>query len=147
MFETWTTTRGHKYNKKETTPLGLLLLCVLRHLGRAWTLDDLEEGTSCSRETIRKFIDVFLQFGSEVLCSKCVLCPQSSEVLKRCEKEYAMAGHPGCMCSTDASHVIIESCPYHLRQLYLGCKLAHTTRTCNITANHRRRMLNTTKIR
>ena len=144
MFKTWATTGVHKYNKKETTPLGLLLLCVLRHLGRAWTLDDLEEATACNRETIRKFIDVFLKFGSEVLYSKYVLCPQSSEELKSCEKEYTMAGFPGCIGSTDASHVIIESCPYRLRQLHLGYKLAHTARTYNITVNHRRRILNTT---
>ena len=44
-FATWVNTRIHKYNKQETTPLALLLLCVLRHLGRAWTLDDLAEAT------------------------------------------------------------------------------------------------------
>ena len=41
--------------------------------------------------------------------------------------------------------VIMEVCSYRLCQLHLGYKLAHTARTYNMTVNHRRRILNTTK--
>ena len=89
-------------------------------------------------------LDIFLKFGSEVLYMKYVTSPQALEEFKSCEKEYSMAGFPGCIGSTDASHVVVECCPYRLRQLHLGYKLAHTARTYNITVNHRRRILNTT---
>jgi hypothetical protein len=62
-----------------------------------------------------------------------------------CETEYKMAGFPGCAGSTDATHIIIEVRSYRLRQLHLGYKLAHTARTYNITVNHRRQILSTTK--
>ena len=39
----------------------------------------------------------------------------------------------------------MEVCNYRLRQLHLGYKLAHTARTYNITINHHRRILSTTK--
>ena len=56
-----------------------------------------------------------------------------------------MAGFPGCIGSSDASHIVMEVCPYRLHQLHLGYKLCHTARTYNITVNHRRRILNSTK--
>ena len=113
-LKTWATTGVHKDNKRPTTPLALLILCALRYLGRGWTLDDLEEATAISRETIRKFIHIFLKFGSETLYNKYVVSPTDSDDLASCEKEYSMAGFPVCIRSTDASCIIMEFCPYRL---------------------------------
>ena len=45
----------HKYNKQENYPISLLVLTALRYMGRGWTLDNLQENTAVSRETIRFF--------------------------------------------------------------------------------------------
>ena len=144
-FGQWCLPGGRNpYNKRETTPMTLLLLCALRYLGRALTVDDLEEYCGISGETIRQFIHKFHDFGSQVLYNKYVKNPQNSTEMKDYESEYSNAGFPGCIASTDATHVVIETCQYRLRQLHLGYKLAHTARTYNMTVNHRRRILHTT---
>ena len=59
--------------------------------------------------------------------------------------EYKKAGHPGCVGSTDATHIPFERVEYRLRQSHLGFKSSHTSRTYNITVNHRRQILATTE--
>ena len=146
LFERWSPTRPiHKYNKTATIPIKLLLLASLRYLGRGWTFDDLHEATAVNPETIRQFFHKFIEFGSSALYNKYVRNPTSSMDMKDCEHEFLMAGFPGCIGSSDASHIIMEVCSYRLRQMHLGYKLAHTAKTYNITVNHRRRILNTTK--
>lgn len=68
----------------------------------------------------------------------------STDELSDCEQEFHIAGLPGCVGSTDARHIVIDRCLYKLRQLHLGYKLLFTSRTYNLTVNHRRRILNTT---
>ena len=134
----------HYYNGSTTIPMGLLVLCTLRYLGRGWTLDDLQENTAISRETVRNFIHKFIAFGANDLFNKYVNCPVNLNELNDCAREYSLAGFPGCIGSCDASHITIENCEYILRQLHLGYKLSHTARTYNITVNHRRKILHTT---
>ena len=121
------------------------MLTALRYLGRGWTCDDLEEATAISMETIRLFLLQFIKFGSSTLFNKHVQTPVSYDELKSCEREFMMAGFPGCIGSTDATHIIMEQCPFRLRQLHLGYKLAYTARTYSMTVNHRRWILSTTK--
>ena len=59
--------------------------------------------------------------------------------------EYAEAGFPGCVESTDCTHITTERCEYNLKNNHLGNKSSHTTRTFNLTCNHRRRILHTTR--
>ena len=131
----------NKYNKKSTTPITLLLLCLLRYLGCGWTFDDLQESTSINPETIRNFLHKFLEFGSTTLYKKYVRNPIITEDVKGCEAEFLSAGFPGCIGSTDATHIVMEICSYRLRQLHLGYKLPHTARIYNMTVNHRRGIL------
>ena len=105
---------------------------------------DLEEATGICQETCRQFFHSFIEFGSTNLFNKYVVMPDSTLDLDDCEKEFKMAGYPGCIGSSDASHVVMEKCGYRLRQLHLGFKLAHTARTYNITVNHRKKILSTT---
>ena len=144
-FCRWTNNSINPYNKQPVLPLGLLVLSALRYLGRGWTFDDLQEATAISTETLRIFLHIFMEFGSSTLYNKYVVNPTSSMDIKDCEAEYSMAVFPGCIGSADASHVMMEVCSYRLRQLHLGYKLAHTARTYNITVNHRRRILNSTR--
>ena len=55
-----------------------------------------------------------------------------------------MAGLPGCVGSTDATHVVIERCAYRLRNQHLGGKDSHTTKAFQITVDHKRRILAST---
>jgi DDE superfamily endonuclease len=83
-------------------------------------------------------------FGEKVLFPKFVKVPQSLEALKQCENEYRIAGFPGCVGSTDATHIPLEKVSFTIRQGHLGFKTSATTRTYNLTVNHRRQILHTT---
>ena len=119
----------HKYNHRENYPIDLLLLTSLRYLGRDWTFDDLQESTGIGSETIRTFFLKFIEFGSTSLYNKYVVTPRTSFQLKDCEHEFKIAGFPGCIGSTDATHIIIDKCPKRFCQLHLGYKLTCTART------------------
>ena len=58
--------------------------------------------------------------------------------------EYAEAGFPGCVGSTD-THIPTERCEYNLKNNHLGAKSSHNTRRSNLTCNHRRQILHTTR--
>ena len=73
--------RWNCYNNGNNPRLGLLLLGVLRYLGRGWTFDDLEEATAISTHVHRDFIHQFLQFGRNVLYPKHVKYPINTHVL------------------------------------------------------------------
>jgi len=51
-FEPWC---GHKCNRKKSSPIELLLLGLLRYLGRGWTFDDIKEQTAISVSVHRIF--------------------------------------------------------------------------------------------
>lgn len=59
--------------------------------------------------------------------------------------EYKLAGFPGAVGSTDATHILIERLQCRFRQSHIGFKMTHTARTYNVTVNHRRQILSTTK--
>ncbi|KAG7363431.1 hypothetical protein IV203_026791 [Nitzschia inconspicua] len=61
-----------------------------------------------------------------------------------CEVEYAQAGFPGCIGSMDATHIACEKVDFRLRQNHLSFKLPYTSRTYNLTCNHRRLVICTT---
>ena len=119
-------------------------MCALRYLGTGWRLSDLCEAVVINHETIRLFISKFIEFGSLTLYNRFVVKPRDLNELNDCNNEFSLAGLPGCIGSTDATHVIMEQCLYKLRQLHLGYKKEHTARTYNLTVNHRWRILSTT---
>lgn len=75
---------------------------------------------------------------------KHVSYPMNLNELNDCARECTLAGFPGCIGSTDASHMTIENCEHRLQQLHLGHELSYAARTCNITTNHRRKTLHAT---
>ena len=145
ILKQWADNKTKRYNPKQGAPMELLVLCVLRYLGRAWTICDLQESVIINKETIRLFINKFIEFGSTTLFEQFVMKPGNKNELDDCNNEFRLAGLPGCIGSTDATHVVTERCIYTLRQLHLGYKKEHTARTYNLTVNHRRRILSTTK--
>ena len=147
LFDRWRTEAdgytGRKNNKK-VSPIELLLLGTLRYVGRGWTFDDIEEGTKVSREVHRCFFHAFTTFGAKFLYPRFVHMPQTTADLRNCEAEFATAGFPGCIGSTDATHIPLDKVTAAFRQMHLGYKSVFTTRTYNLTVNHRRQILHTT---
>ena len=98
-FEQWSENKFNKFNKRKPISLQLLVLCVLRYLGRGWTFDDLEEVTVINAETIRIFIHKFIEFGSTSLYNKYVRTPVTLDEIKDFAAEYQIAGLPGTIGS------------------------------------------------
>eukprot|EP00804_Cyclotella_cryptica_P015709 CCRYP_019516-RA/>CCRYP_019516-RA protein AED:0.25 eAED:0.25 QI:0/0/0/1/1/1/2/0/275 len=130
---------------QKATPIELLVLGALRYLGRGWTFDDIEECTAVSQEVHRVFFGKFIEFGSTVLYNKYVVYPKNFKEAKDHMIEFTVAGLPGALGSTDATHITIWQCEYNLRNNHLDGKSSSTTHSYNITVNHRRRILHSTR--
>ena len=139
-FDCWC---GEKINKKMLSPIQLLVLGLLRYLGRGWTFDNIEEQTAISKEVHRIFFHAFIDFGSTSLYSRLVITPLHLPEALSNMQEYKMAGFPGCIGSTDCTHITTERCEYRLKNNHLGAKSSHTTWMFNLACNHRRRILHT----
>ena len=127
---------GAKVNKKMSSPIELLVLGSLRYLGCGWTFDDIEEQTAIYREVHWSFFHAFIDYCSTLLYSWFVLTPVHLPEAWSNMREYEVAGFPGCVGSTDCTHVTTERCEYRLKNNHLGAKSSHTTRTFNLTYNH-----------
>ena len=136
-----TTPFPHVYGRSRISPVPLLLMGSLRYLGRGLTFDDLEECTFISRDVHRVFFHAFVEYGAKKLYPMYVSMPQSIEELRECEHAYRIAGFPGCIGSTDSTHIPLDKVAFSLRQAHLGFKMSCTTRTYNLTVNHKRRIL------
>jgi hypothetical protein len=60
---------GVKSNKKKSSPIELLVLGLLRYLGRRWTFGDIEEQTAISEEVHQLFFHTFINFCGTSLYS------------------------------------------------------------------------------
>jgi hypothetical protein len=141
LFDRWC---GHRKNNKKVSPMDLLVLGSLRYLGRGWTFDDCEELTAIDKDVHRCFFKVFIRFGSTVLYKKWVLPPVNLPEAESNMYEYTQAGFPGCVGSSDCTHIVTDRCQYNLKNNHIGAKSSQTTRKFNLTCNHRRRILHTT---
>jgi hypothetical protein len=112
-FDHWC---GAKWNNNMSSPIGLLVLGSLRNLGCGWTFDDIEEQTAISREVHRSFFHVFIDYCSTSLFSWFVLTPVHLPEAWSNVREYDVAGFPGCVCSTDCTHVTTERCKNRLKK-------------------------------
>ena len=140
-FMTWHNT---DCTGKQSSPIGLLLLGALRYIGRGFTFDDIEEAASISQYTHRRFFHAFITFGSTTLYEHYVKTPSTTADVSHHTYEMEKAGFHGCIGSMDATNVKIEMCRAFLAQVHKGFKASFTSRTYNITVNHRRRILSST---
>ena len=69
------------------------------------------------------------------------MMPKTAEEAKTHMHETKMAGFPGCVSSTDATHITMDCCSYKYWQLHVGFKLKFPSRACNVSINHRRQTL------
>ena len=141
-FKRWC---GHKWNGKKSSPVELLLLELLRYLGRGWMSNDIKEQTAIMCDVHCAFFHNFVDFGSTTLYSMHVLAPVNLAEAQSNMAEYTDAGFPGCVGASECTHITTERCEYNLENNHLSAKIRHTTCTFNLTCNHRRRILHTTR--
>ncbi|CAB9518733.1 Plant transposon protein [Seminavis robusta] len=130
---------------QESSPLELMALGALRYLGRGLTFDDLEEYTAINEETHRQFFHIFIDWGSTNLFETFVKMPVTRQEYAKHRKEYSAGGLNGAGFSTDATNVVMWRCSHNLKQANMGWKQSHPARTYNMSCNHRRMILYTTK--
>lgn len=92
----------------------------------------------------RVFVHKCIDFGSTELYQKMVLTPVSVDDALSHMAEYQSAGLPGCIGSIDCTHIVTKRCEYNMKNNHLGFKSSDTTRTFNLTCNHRRCILHST---
>ena len=145
VFDPFLRWRNGKENKAKVSPIELLVLGRLRYLGRRWTFDDLEESTYIARDVHHVFFNKFVEFGANFLYPRYVRIPSTLEELKECELEYQKAGIPGCLGSTNATHINMDKTNFGVCHAHLGFKSkGTTTQTFNLTVNHRRKIIHST---
>ena len=59
--------------------------------------------------------------------------------------EFKLAGMPGACTSSNAMSIIHEMCSHHIQQIHKGFKTKYPMRTYNLTVNHRREILGSTR--
>jgi len=132
MIRRWPDGKINPWSRQKTAPISLLLLALLRYLGRGWTFDDLAENTAISQEVVRVFFHKFIDYGSSVLYRRYVHPPCSCADARDHIADYELAGFPGAIGSCDATHIMLERVSYCFQQSHLGFKMSHTARTYNI---------------
>ena len=69
----------------------------------------------------------------------------TKEELAKHTSEFEISGMPGTNAFSDANSIIHERCAWRLRRIHKVGTSKHPTRTYNMTVNHRRRILGTTR--
>jgi hypothetical protein len=119
----------------------LLLLGTLRYLGHGWAFDDCEESTVIDKDVHCCFFHAFIRFGYSVLYPKWVITPLHLSEAQSNMREFNSSGLLGCVGLCDCTHIVSERCEYNLKNNHLGAKSSLTTRTFNLTCNHRHGIL------
>jgi hypothetical protein len=65
---------------------------------------------------------VFVELGSTVLYEKYVLTPVFVNEAKTHMREFEEASFPGCVGSSDATHITTDRCEYNKKSNHLGPK-------------------------
>jgi hypothetical protein len=128
QFQRW---QRKDATQQESAPLALLLLGVLRILGRSWTFCDIHESTGIGKENIRQFFHVFIKWGGGALYDQYVKYPTTTAEAATQLSDYARAGFHGAVGSTDATHVSCDRIPVAVINQHRGYKLATPARTYN----------------
>jgi hypothetical protein len=108
---------------RPSVPIELKVLCWLRVLGRGSCFDDCEECTGADEETLRTFFHKFSSRFAKEKFREYVKPPTELSEIHAAESIYSRLGLPGCIASTDCTHLSWDVCP--------ACKLRSI---CNVHA-------------
>ena len=107
--------------KQPLPPLELLLLGVLRILGRGLTFDDVSEYNGISASANRVFFHMFCKNMAQEY-NKHIFPPGTDEEIKHTTEEYRRLGFPGCVGSCDCVHIPWDKAPASDIAWYRGKK-------------------------
>jgi hypothetical protein len=125
---------------KSTVPVELLVLGVLRVLGRGISFDGIFELNGISTDINRIFFHQFCSCYARVQFPISCAPPQVGPDLDRVLQSYADLGLSGCCGSTDCTHVHWDRCPAGLRHSHVG-KEGFPTLSYSVTCTHSRRII------
>ena len=138
-WEAWFPKRPADITGRNTIPVSLLILGVLRVLGRGNYYDDVAEVINCDEETVRIF---FLQFCQE-FCRRMYdeyVHPSQDEADVRAVMDmYRLLGFPGAVGSMDCTHVRRDMVPAMHRNYYVG-KEGFPTAAFEVTVDYTHRI-------
>ena len=111
----------------------------------SWVLSAIlvEDGPSTTlRSKLQSHINI--KWASDDLFQRFVLTPTANEDPCDSFHEFEIAGMGGCIGNTDVCHLRMLNCHHWIKIHNSGFKMSMPTRTFNLTANHRRRIISTT---
>jgi hypothetical protein len=120
---------------RKCAPTELLVLGVLRVLGRGMWFDGVSELCGTSSEVIRTFFHTFAQSIAETNFTLSVVRADIERVME----VYAQLGLAGCCGSTDCVHIHWDRCPAQQRNNHVG-KEGFPTLSYSVTCTHSRRI-------
>lgn len=119
------------------------VLACLQILGRGNCFDDIPTMSFMSEQTIQYVFHEFTERFAHDFYPKHVLFPEG-EYRKEVMAEYADVGFPGCIGSTDVTHVHWVGAPHGARTSYVG-KEGYPTVAFEVTCDHKLRCLGATR--
>jgi hypothetical protein len=123
-------------------PVEIKLMGVLRVLGRGWCFDDVAEAPKMSLSVAQRSFHQFTKRFTEFKYTEYIHRPECA-VLERVLHTYSQMGLPGCVGSTDCTHLKWDRCPISLYNLCKG-KEGFPTLSYSVTVDHNRRILGMT---
>ena len=132
------------YTRIQSSCFEFLFLGSLRYIGRAFTLDYIEEETDISHETNRAFLHSFLLHEITILYDKRVTQP-ATVTYHSLFDFFAYSGFNGCIELSDGTHIGMLSCVLWATYSHTGYTLSFLSRTRNKTVTHWHQILGTTK--
>lgn len=125
-------------------PVELLVLGVLRMLGRSTCLDGIQELSGISPSVMSVFFHKWCQKAAEELYPVYVKFPKTQSDIDKVMYDFAYVGFPGCLGSMDVVHVHWERCPSGLSVMHTG-KEGYPTIAYQVIVDHSGRALACTR--
>jgi len=128
----------------KAAPADLLVLGVLRVLGRGMCFDGISELSLISMEVNRVFFHDFCRIYAKELFESACGSPTSKADIAEVMRCYDRLGLPGCIGSTDCVHINWDRCPANERNLHKG-KETYPTLSYSVTCTPSRRIIAVTQ--
>lgn len=120
---------------RDSVPLELKVLGVLRILGRGSCFDGIKELTFISETTIHVFFHEFCAWFRKEMYPRMVIKPTTCAEIEKAMGPYLLLGLSGGVGSMDVVHIPWGMCPWHLKSLHTG-KEGFPTIAYNCTGEH-----------
>jgi len=129
--------------KNRGASLQVMVLSVLRVLGRGVVFDDCFDGSGCGEESIRVFFHAFTAKCCQSLFQSVVKPPRTLTEIFEATRVYQMLGVGAAVGSTDCTHIELGNCPNNFRISCSG-KSGKPTLSYSLTCSHQRKIFHVT---